>query len=410
MTVTSVDPDSVGDAISGATNRELFVEDLEKDLRSTAARVAIQLTVGAVVLGALVAALLPNRRLATIAAGGCGGLVVVGSMIWLTAGTFNVSAFSQPRFTGALERAPQVFDALAGSVESIEGLRSRYETAAERLSELLALTAAPEADPQQDSVAILHVSDIHSNPLGVELANDLARRFEVDAVIDTGDLTSFGEPIEASIADLISGFDVPYIFVPGNHDSPANRRALAAADNITLLARSTTDVAGVEILGYADPTFTATNETSAEEGNEARTAAAADVADLVAAQQPDVLAVHDARMAEESQGLVPLVLAGHTHEPSVVEEGDTVTLTVGSTGATGLGSFIVEADLAYEAEIIYFRDGAAVAFDYVSFKGLGTEFEVERRSLAEPLPAEATQYDESRRRARAAEGSALLMR
>jgi predicted phosphodiesterase len=392
MTITSIDPNALSDAVSVATNRDLFAAELETDLRSSASRVAVQLVLGAFVLGALIAALLPQRRLGTIVAGAVGGLAVVGAVIWLTAGTFDVEAFEQPRFTGALERAPQVIDTLAGSLESIEGLRSRYSTAADRLSDLLALTAEPIVDPRADSVAILHVSDIHSNPLGVELANNLARRFDVDAVLDTGDLTSFGEPIESRIAELISGFDVPYLFVPGNHDSQFNRRALSDAENITLLDGTTASVAGIDIVGFADPTFTAANQTSTEEGNELRAEAARDVADLVTQDGPDVLAVHDSRLATESIGLVPLIVAGHTHERSLLEmEGDngdtSVQLTVGSTGATGLGSFIVEADLTYEAEIIYFRDGSAVAFDYVSFSGLGTDFEVERNTLAEP-PAE----------------------
>ena len=61
-------------------------------------------------------------------------------------------------------------------------------------------------------------------------------------------------------------------------------------------------------------------------------------------------------------------------------------LQVGSTGATGLGSFIAEADLPYEAEIIYFREGRAVSVDYVSFRGLGNDFQIERRTL-EPQSA-----------------------
>jgi predicted phosphodiesterase len=390
ITFTSVDPNALADAVSAATTRDLFAAELESDLRSTAKRVTLQLLLGALVLGALVAALLPRRRPGSIAAGAIGGVAVVGAVIWLTAGTFDVEAFEQPRFTGALERAPQVIEALSGSVESIEGLRSRYATAADRLSDLLALTAEPTTDPQEDSVAILHVSDIHSNPLGVELANNLARRFEVDAILDTGDLTSFGEPLESRIARLIARFQVPYLYVPGNHDSDFNRRALADAANVTLIDETTADIQGVEILGYADPTFTAATETSTEEGNEIRVQASEEVAALVAAESPDVLAVHDSRLAAESIGLVPLVLAGHIHERSLVEEVDdegerTVELTVGSTGATGLGSFIVEADLAYEAEIIYFRDGSAVAFDYVSFSGLGTNFEVERRTLEPPI-------------------------
>src|SRR5918992_1151807 len=93
---------------------------------------------------------------------------------------------AEPRFTGALKRAPQVIAALDQRVESFGHLQSRYESAAGRLSDLLTLVAEPARDPQEDSVAILHVGDVHSNPIGIEITSELARRFQVEAVVDTG--------------------------------------------------------------------------------------------------------------------------------------------------------------------------------------------------------------------------------
>jgi hypothetical protein len=105
------------------------------------------------------------------------------------------------------------------------------------------------------------------------------------------------------------------------------------------------------------------------------------VAAAVVRDDPDVLAVHDARLAQDSMGSVPLVLAGHTHEASAEFVDGTLVLTVGSTGATGVGSFIVEADRPYEAEIVYFRGGQAIAYDYVALSGLGGDFQIQRRTL-----------------------------
>jgi hypothetical protein len=89
-------------------------------------------------------------------------------------------------------------------------------------------------------------------------------------------------------------------------------------------------------------------------------------------------------MALASMGRVPLVLAGHDHKRvrEVVEE--TRVLAVGSTGATGIDHFTVEGDRPYEAEIVYFRSGLAIAVDYVKFEGLGEDFEIERDVL-EPV-------------------------
>jgi predicted phosphodiesterase len=378
--LSRLDFTALGEVLDSGGTDELAAQ-LEDGLRGLAAALTIRLLLGGLAIGALTGALLPRRRWTLVAAGATGGLLVMGVCMLLSAATFDVEAFEQPKFSGELVRAPQVMEAVDRGVRSFEELRSRYETGAERLSNLLALVAQPNQSPSEDSVSILHVSDIHSNPLGVEVAKQLARRFAVDAVIDTGDLTSFGEAIEGRIGDLIGSIGVPYLFVPGNHDSFSNRAELGDVDNVELLDETLTEVEDVSILGWADPTFTASNETSTEEGNEIRSAESEDVAAEVETVAPDVLAVHDARLAEPSIGAVPLVLAGHTHERSFEQRDGTIVLTVGSTGATGLGSFVAETDLPFEAEIVYFRLGAPVAVDYVSFRGAGSEFEIERRTL-----------------------------
>jgi Icc-related predicted phosphoesterase len=185
------------------------------------------------------------------------------------------------------------------------------------------------------------------------------------------------------IGKLVRKIDVPYLFVPGNHDSPINRVTLGNEPNVTLLSRKMVNVKGVDILGWADPRFTAHVPTSADESSGLIEQSSKEIAAAVAENQPDVLAVHEEGMAADSIGSVPLVLTGHTHERSIEEIGGTVIMTVGSTGATGLGSFIVEGDRPYEAEIVYFRDGRAVAYDYVMLSGLGGDFQVERQTLNE---------------------------
>ena len=56
-----------------------------------------------------------------------------------------------------------------------------------------------------------------------------------DAVIDTGDTTSFGLEFEGGFADLIKDFDIPYYWVAGNHDSKEVREAIARSAGVTPL-------------------------------------------------------------------------------------------------------------------------------------------------------------------------------
>ncbi len=385
-TLTKIDFSALSGAVDKRSPRDALVDDVERDLRRLVFRISSEWLVVASIAGALVGALWPRRRLAHVAAGAVGGIIATGASIALIVAAFDVEAFREPAFSGTLRRAPEVIRAAEAGLNSLDDLRSRYETLADRVSRLLALVANPASDPDLGGVAILHISDVHSNPLGLEIANQLARSFSVDAVIDTGDLTSFGEPIEAQLRRLIREIPVPYLFVAGNHDSLANRSIIAKVRNVKLLDSDTARIGDVIVLGVADPTFTASGDISTEEGNQIRLGRSDDVASVVDETAPDVLAVHDIRLASESIGRVPVVLAGHTHEGMLEEDQDTALFTVGSTGATGLGAFTAEADMSYEAEILYFRDQRLIALDYVSLHGLGDDFEVQRKTFETIAP------------------------
>jgi Icc-related predicted phosphoesterase len=381
FTLDQIDLPELGRSISRASARAALVERLESGLRGMATALVLRLVIGGAILGTIGAVLVRGRHPDVAIAGALGGAIFVGLSLGLSALTFDVDAFDEPRFSGTLERAPQVIE-VVNRVGSFSELSSRFSVAADRLSGLLTLVAEPGVDPEAaGSVAFLHISDVHSNPLGVAVARQLAEEFEVDAVIDTGDLTSFGSPLESSIGDLIDEIPVSYYFVPGNHDSVFNRRQIAAVESIRMLNREVHQIEGLEILGWPDPTFTASNEVSTAEGNEVRGLEAERVAEAVRQLEPDLLAVHDVRLADQSFGLVPLVLAGHTHERSLDEENGTIVMTVGSTGATGLGSFIVDSDLDYEAEIVYLQAGRPVVVDYIRFEGLQGDYEIQRRTL-----------------------------
>jgi predicted phosphodiesterase len=361
-----------------------LVDQVEDDLRDLGRGLVIRLVLGGLVLGAIALGLIPGRRWQTVVAGSAGGGLATLLLVGGTAITFNVEAFDEPRFTGALQRAPVVLEALNKQQITIPQVRSRYETAAGRLSELLTLLTVPDADPRDETVALLHVSDIHSNPIGIEIARQLASQFDVDAIVDSGDLTNFGVHLETRIAELVGDMPAPYYFVAGNHDSLAVQLSLEELDNVTVLDGDTTAIEGIEVLGIADPTYTNWNRLPPGEAADIRLEAGDEVAEQVAALQPDVLLVHDRRLAEVSLGQVPLILSGHYHKQILDQQDGTRILAVGSTGASGLTSFTLDAMQNYEAEIVYFRDATAVAIDYVRFSGLGADFEITRATL-DPL-------------------------
>lgn len=385
-TLTEVDPQALARELASDESRTALVEEMADGLKGAARAVGIRLALAGMLVGGGIAGLLPGRHLRGVLIGGAAGLLATSALLFATVRRYDIAAFQEPSFAGTLERAPEILAAVQKEGTSLAELRTMYQIAADRLAEIVSLAGAPNHNPRTGTVALLHVSDIHSNPLGVEFAKQLADRFEVDAVIDTGDLTSFGQPIETRVGELVAGVGRPWLFVPGNHDSPEVRVSLARVPNVVVLDKAVHTVGDVSILGWGDPTFTPGSLLTNEEAKRRQLAEAPNVTARLAQGPPDVLAVHNEELALTSTGRVPLILSGHAHRERQRTVNGTLELSVGSTGATGLGSFLVRSELAYEAEVIYFRNSRAVALDYIRFQTLGGDFEIKRRTLEPTVP------------------------
>jgi len=380
-TVLAVDVDAVQLTARGDDPIALLESSITKDLGPSLRWFAWRTLALSALAGAVGALLLPGRHWWTAAAGAVGGASAVAALLGATWAPYDRAAFDEPTFHGELVRVPGLLDAAERNLGDLEAVRGRVDAVSDRLASLYAASAGELPGSRAGDTAILHVSDLHLNPLAADLVVQLAGDLEVDAVLDTGDVTTFGLGVEAQFGEVLASVDVPYVLVPGNHDSPLNRIALADIDGITVLDGEVTEVGGVRILGVADPSFTATNEVTTEQAREQRLAEAGAVAELVDQEEPDVLAVHDRRLADESLGRVPLVVAGHVHERSERVVDGTRVLTVGSTGATGLEEFTVETSRPYEAEVLRFREGRLIAVDYLTVQGIGGDFTLERRLI-----------------------------
>ncbi|HEV8625841.1 MAG TPA: metallophosphoesterase, partial [Acidimicrobiia bacterium] len=364
--------------------RSEVAADLEPLLRAFAWRA---LAVAALA-GALAGALVPRRRWTHALTGSAAGLAAVAILLGGAWRGYDAEAFDKARFEGPLERAPALLATVRKHVDDIDVVRKRVQVLGDQVADLYSVASNQVGGPVGgDEVRILHISDIHSNPLGLEVARRLAEHFKVAAILDTGDLTSFGLPVEGRLGDMVATMNVPYLLVPGNHDSTQNRQALAGVHNIQLLDGTVAEIGGVRILGVGDPAFTASNETSTDEAAAIKRERAPEVAARVAEVRPDVLAVHDPLLGEASEGHVPLIVSGHLHKNSAVRKNGTLVLTVGSTGATGLGSFTIDTGSPYEAELLHFVGRDLVAVDRIDLHGVGGAFRVERQIV--PAPGES---------------------
>ena len=158
---------------------------------------------------------------------------------------------------------------------------------------------------------MLHISDIHDNPLGFDLTARLVKQFDVDAVVDTGDVTTNGTPLEAAQLDRIGQLGVPYVFIRGNHDSASTQAAVAAQKNAVVLDDRVATVAGLTFAGIGDPRFTPVEGPAAPGPARRRSASDAQLAATIRAYD----AAHPADPVEVGAGprpaRRPTPLGGH---------------------------------------------------------------------------------------------------
>jgi predicted MPP superfamily phosphohydrolase len=345
-------------------------------------RTVVVFLIGAA-LGALL--LLRSVRLSLLAV--AVSIAVLAASSGIAAASWRPNSIATPRYTGLLADAPTA----VGSVEQIIDNFGRYR---DQLSQLVTNVTQlydtgqrlPTYQPGADTIVLLHVSDLHLNPAGVDLLRNLVTSFHVDAVLDTGDVTDYGSQPEGQFVQLLGAVPVPYVVIRGNHDSVATARQLAKLRKVRVLDDATTTVAGLRVAGIGDPRYTPDKSTRGKNASqdEGLTAAGEQLRGEMAAHPPtDIALVHDPVTAKALAGAVPLVLAGHLHEREHFVADGTLTLVEGSTGGAGLRGLEHEKPTPLECSVLYVssKDHRLRAIDEITVGGLGETSVQVRRTL-----------------------------
>jgi hypothetical protein len=156
------------------------------------------------------------------------------------------------------------------------------------------------------------------------------------------------------------------------------QRALRSVSNVTVLDGDTTYRQGLLIYGLGHPVHSTRAEplddqAFADQTREVDARVLADVERLPSI--PDIVAVHDDRMAESLAGVVPLVISGHFHETGARVVNGTLYLRIGSTAGVGPVTLSPEGNVPLSAEILYFQPGSPptlTAFDEIEQFPAGT--------------------------------------
>ncbi len=385
----AMDPALRPDVVSASDPLPVIEAAVSDDLGAALARLALVLGGTAAACGAIAALAFPARRSpGRVLAGAAIGVTAVGVLVLPAAIGFDQQAFEDaPQLTGQLGSIEDLV-ARVGSLETPFGsVQSRTQVLSERIAGLYSAAITDEIDRSDGEVVLLHVSDLHLNAVGLSLARDLARSFDVDAVVDTGDITSFGFEPEARFVDELAGFQVPYYLVAGNHDSESVRRRLAESPDVISLDDEAVDIAGLRVLGIPDPTVTALRRIPRETLDRQYRDQFDTTEELVRSEDPDLVLVHNPVQLRPVLGQIPAAAAGHLHETRLEVVDGTVVAIVGSSGATGVGDLLVDEEAPYRFQLLRFVDERLVAVDQIELLGAGGDFELDRR-LIRPDAAE----------------------
>jgi predicted phosphodiesterase len=379
------DPNALEKASDGA------VEDVSRGVRRLVWQVA-----GASVLGAMLFGAVVYRSTRRVAGCGLTALVLVLGTGLTTASTFRAESIQEPRYEGLLTNAPAV-------VGDARRIADRYEEYREQLQRLVAnvgriygtVSNLPVYEPDTTTTRVLHVSDLHLNPSAWSVISTVVEQFDIDIVVDTGDINDWGSEPEASYVDAIAALRVPYIYIRGNHDSAATAAAVARQPNARVLDNTVTDVDGLVIAGISDPRFTpdkSADGAASLEGTGESLAATI----RTAGRKVNLALVHDPVAAEPLAGVCPLVLAGHRHKREVSRvdqpggeippEGRTLLMTQGSTGGAGLRGLEDEEPTPLALSVLYFDDEnkELQAYDDITVGGTGQSEVTLQRNIVRP--------------------------
>jgi predicted phosphodiesterase len=373
-------------------SQEQLMEEIENDLVGATRRFALRLLVLAALGGLLAGSLLPGRNWKRVLAGGMIGLLAVALPASVIFKSYDVKAWRQPKYSGMLAAAPWLMGELEDKLTDFDAFRVEMRALVRNLHRFYAKVESWQPlKVESGTIKVLHVSDIHNNPAAVDIIGEVIRDFQVDIVIDTGDMTDFGTPLEAELVERIGSLRAPYVFVPGNHDSEVMLAALREQENVTVLEDGVVNLKGLKILGLADPA--AYRLTAEPASGKEMSAVSRQAVDLYKGlpREPDIVAVHTIDQGQGLIGRASLLLTGHTHRSTLTTRPGTVVCDAGSAGAAGLRKFDNGRETPYALKLLYFdeRTRTLTAVDSLSLSGTSREFVLERRLMEDDGPAES---------------------
>jgi len=376
-----------------AQDPELIFEEIQDTLRHQAIGFLLR-TLAVSFVGGFGAAFLLFREGKKALFAGIAGLLAFSILIGSALLTYDEKAFREPEFEGIVEAAPWLMGVAEEALVAVQGLDEKMKIVTDNLLVLFeSLRYLGGGGGSVDGeLKVLHISDIHNNPIGVSLAKQMAVSFGVDLIIDTGDLTDYGTPLEADLISGIEEINLPWLFVPGNHDSPSVIQSFQELDNVIVIEEGVIylEELDIAIAGAADPSSQTSAMTVAP--RDVYKEAAARLRDKISQADiaPSIIVGHHAYLLDELSDLYAVMLHGHSHRVSIQVKENALVVDAGTTGGAGIRGLMTPNEMPFTMVLLHFnRRNAgwyAAAADVITVHQLDAGFILERHLLRQPSP------------------------
>ncbi|MFB8760531.1 metallophosphoesterase family protein [Streptomyces nigra] len=395
VNVDQLDPERAQALVDHPERLSGLQEEVTQDVSDGTLDLALR-SVVAVVTGATALGLVVYRRPRRALAAGGLALTLLAASGGTAYATWNPESVLEPKFSGLLSSAPSLVGDARSIVTEFDVYQKELARLVTNVTKLYDATSTlPAYAPDPSTIRVLHVSDIHLNPASWKIIASLVAQYKVDVIVDSGDTMDHGTAAENGFLDPIEDLGAPYVWVRGNHDSRVTQGYLEDLKHVHVLDDGeAVTLRGLRFAGVGDPQFTP-DRSQAPGGDAANELAGARLAsalrDQKAAGTPvDVAVAHEPVAARQTDGEVPLALAGHIHqEKTEVLPYGTRLRVEGSTGGSGLRAVEGKHPDPIQTSILYFdRDTRRLqAWDEIELGGLGlTTAEVRRHLVEENQP------------------------
>lgn len=388
ISLENVDPDRLKKFLAEGPEQSQVIIEAKKVLNQAVRRLII-LSLGLGAAGGLFGLIiLQRRKWKEFLLGGLIGLTTVMVLLFGTYQTFDINKFQNPEYDGVLKAAPWMIGLVGESFSTVNTWSKQMRGMAENLYGLFQRVESLQAvSAGEGDLKVLHVSDIHNNPAAFNFIDQVVKTFNVNMIIDSGDLSDFGTPLEAAAFERIKEFRIPYVITPGNHETPAIVGELKKLSNVNVLEEGVIEVDGLKIAGIRDPSSLRNDWKSPDKAEINRFSQRLDKIIKGSTEQPDIIVAHNPGIAEQFWGRAPVVLTGHNHRYSIKEHPASIIINAGTSGASGIGALRTPKEVPYTFVLLHFdRTGDGIRLKYtdtISISNVQSGYSLERKIYPE---------------------------